>query len=561
MKNYIVPNIVINEIMFNNSDKYAINEDDIVIFVGANNVGKSRALKDIKDFMLEENKEKTIIKSINITEREFNEQNLISYLEEYYSSTKTTYGDYNIQTENGIVHSINQSNIRYYKDNPNIFYKTMYTFLSTDNRLNFTSLIDDTYKTKILKYFEKNESDLKLLNSFLYEAFEKGVDVRNIFFQGSNKDVFKIGTKDEIDATISSSRRTAYEKLDKLENLFEQGDGIRAAVAILSSLVANPHSLFLIDEPESFLHPPQARLLGDYIVKLSKGKQCFIATHNIDIIRGIIDSDSSRVKIFKINRIGSNNEFHLLKNESVKEISLNKHLKYTNILNGLFYDKVVLCENEADCKFFSAILENINLKSYQSSLFCGVGGKDQFKNIIPMLIDLNIDYAVISDIDLIFDKDKMRLLLENINGADYETIKENHQTFLKEYYNDIEPDIKTVEEVIKEILDELKDIEYLTSENKKKIRNITKEATSTDKLKKYGINLIKEKYYYKFYEEVDNYLKKFNIYLLDYGEIESLNPSIKSKHSDNWVRKMFEDYPDLNNHIYDKAKKYLNKIF
>ena len=44
------PSISIEKIKFkNHDDVFNFNENDIVLFVGANNVGKSRTLKDIKE--------------------------------------------------------------------------------------------------------------------------------------------------------------------------------------------------------------------------------------------------------------------------------------------------------------------------------------------------------------------------------------------------------------------------------------------------------------------------------------------------------------------------------
>ena len=131
--------------------------------------------------------------------------------------------------------------------------------------------------------------------------------------------------------------------LKEMDDLHDQGDGIRSAVAILASFIVNDHSLFMIDEPETFLHPPQARSLGKNIVSLSKNKQCFISTHSIDFIKGVLEADSSRVKIIKIDRLENRNIFSLVDNESVSEIANDKNLRYTNILDGLFYDRLVLC--------------------------------------------------------------------------------------------------------------------------------------------------------------------------------------------------------------------------
>lgn len=104
-------------------------------------------------------------------------------------------------------------------------------------------------------------------------------------------------------------------------------------------------------------------------------------------------------------------------------------MKFTNILNGLFYQQVVLCENESDCKFYSAILEHEDITIYQNTLFCAVGGKEQFKKIVPLLKELNIEYKIIADIDLINNIDSLKQLLNSAIPDCYKEIAEQHREF------------------------------------------------------------------------------------------------------------------------------------
>ena len=55
----------ISEIKFNDGKSLTIKKDDIVVFVGPNNVGKSRALKDLFDLSREE-VPTTVIESIKV---------------------------------------------------------------------------------------------------------------------------------------------------------------------------------------------------------------------------------------------------------------------------------------------------------------------------------------------------------------------------------------------------------------------------------------------------------------------------------------------------------------
>ena len=302
----VFPAVTINKIKFNDGTEISLSKNDIVVFVGANNVGKSRTLKDIRDDLLEDSKNKVIINEISYNADNFTNEAMKLYFKEHFSIN--SFGHYEVPINYYHTHNYDFSNFNNVDENKNIFYKVLFSFLSTESRLNMTSPISyshiqDKLNFNIMKKLEKDNEAICKLNDILLSCFGRAIDVSEGDWQNSVAKLYKFGTKQDISETINSNTRNARKKLEDLENLNEQGDGIRSAVAILSSLIANDHSLYLIDEPETFLHPPQARLLGNNIVELSEDKQCFISTHNIDLIRGILEKKSSRVKIIKINRV------------------------------------------------------------------------------------------------------------------------------------------------------------------------------------------------------------------------------------------------------------------
>ena len=62
------------------------------------------------------------------------------------------------------------------------------------------------------------------------------------------------------------------------------------ASVILHLLAPITPSILLLDEPEAFLHPPQARLLGEIIAKeKSHRAQLFVATHSSDVLQGLMN--------------------------------------------------------------------------------------------------------------------------------------------------------------------------------------------------------------------------------------------------------------------------------
>lgn len=85
-------------------------------------------------------------------------------------------------------------------------------------------------------------------------------------------------------------RQEAYARiLDTYKQVQNQGDGIKSFTGILLYLMLDYYRTYLIDEPESFLHPPQARIMGQIIGQtLADQQQAFISTHSEEIIKGCL---------------------------------------------------------------------------------------------------------------------------------------------------------------------------------------------------------------------------------------------------------------------------------
>lgn len=322
-KNNDIPSIVVKEIVFNNEKRLEFNKDDIVLLVGPNNVGKSRTLKDLRGDLNESSKPKLLVKDVKYESTGFSEEQLRDYFER--NITKSSYGGYNVFLDDNDSFTFNDHNFINI-ENEKIFYKAMFSFLSTENRLGLTKPIKfnfeiDKQNLKIMEKLDTDSESINSLNKAINLGFQKSVEVYEDYLDGNMVKKYKIGESNEIASIIESNKRDSLSKLKQFEDLHNQGDGIRNAVAILASLIVNEHSLFLIDEPETFLHPPQAKILGKNIVRLSTDKQVFISTHNIDFIRGVLEEDSSRVKIIKIDRHDNDNTFSLINNDSISDIS------------------------------------------------------------------------------------------------------------------------------------------------------------------------------------------------------------------------------------------------
>ncbi|HZU45724.1 MAG TPA: ATP-binding protein, partial [Mycobacterium sp.] len=93
---------------------------------------------------------------------------------------------------------------------------------------------------------------------------------------------------------IDALTREYQQALAELPNLFEQGDGMKSLLGLLVPVVTAARPIFIIDEPEAFLHPPQAAALGQVLGELATENriQIILATHDRNLLTGLLQSEA-----------------------------------------------------------------------------------------------------------------------------------------------------------------------------------------------------------------------------------------------------------------------------
>src|SRR5436190_22974737 len=92
----------------------------------------------------------------------------------------------------------------------------------------------------------------------------------------------------------------------KNRSIEDEGDGFRSYRGTCFTLLLGQRPIWLIDEPELCLHPPQAYALGRFIGKYgtSTERATFVATHSSHVLRGIIE-ETKKHEIIRLTRSGS----------------------------------------------------------------------------------------------------------------------------------------------------------------------------------------------------------------------------------------------------------------
>ena len=211
------------------------------------------------------------------------------------------------------------------------------------------------------------------------------------------------------------------EALQASSSLLEtQGDGMRSFAAVtLHVLAGRTHSIQFLDEPEAFLHPPQARLLGRHIAENKVGNsQPFIATHSTDALEGLIEGGSDRVRIVRLRREGDVNHVKELSKERTKSVAKDTLPRFSRVFDGIFFEHVFICEADADCMFYQSVLglPSISGDRRPDALFVHATGKHRMAQIADTLRSLDVPVSVIADIDILNEEGTFRTLFEKLGG-------------------------------------------------------------------------------------------------------------------------------------------------
>jgi energy-coupling factor transporter ATP-binding protein EcfA2 len=277
----------------------------------------------------------------------------------------------------------------------------------------------------------------------------------------------------------------------------EQGDGIRAAVGLLLPLFTLPHQLVLIDEPEAYLHPPQARIIGAEIGYQAKnnGKQIIIATHDRSVLQGVIESEAS-VTVLHLTRDGDAAHAETLDASAVAQLWVDPALRYTNALEGLFHPAVIVAENERDAHFYNAAIDYVwstrsPKRPAHNLMFLGSNGKTNMARIVDGLCTLGVRVVSCPDLDVLNDEGVLRRLVEAHRGNWTELASDYSRATHQIRQPPPAPAISEVQAAVNKVFSDTPET-YLTPLIAEAIRTVTRlPKSSWAQLKSYGTEALR----------------------------------------------------------------------
>lgn len=485
------PSIYIKSIEFKDGTNLDLNENSIVIFTGANNCGKSQILRDIENLVQNREANTIVVNKLDL---------------EYKGDLDQSFFYGRVGIDDKGYYNFNYNRVLYNQLKEEWKSKNLYyMYLMFVNRLDTEERLTSSKAKQLLG--SDSAEKINALNQ-LYNSNELEDRISKLFYKGFGKDLI-VNRRYGINVALHVGDRPKwlgeregesgyYKAVSDLPLLDSQGDGMRSFASIILDAFTSDYPITLIDEPEAFLHPPQARIISKMLGNNRlKNRQLFISTHSAEVINGMLDSNNEDTNVIRINREDDINHIFCLGNQEITKLWKNPILRYSNIFDGLFHKKVVVCESDYDCLFYKAILDSVIENSNMSALdimFTHCGGKARMKDVVSALRVLKVPVIAIPDFDIIDDKRELEKLC-------------------------ISFDIN-----FKELNSRLKKIYDCINANNGRLREM---------IKKNGYSVL-EGEAYAAYQELEEIFIKKGLFIVPVGELESFEKStIKDKKD--WV--------------------------
>lgn len=562
-KELLRPRVWLEAITFSDDTQLRFDQDDIVVFVGPNNAGKSAALRELETWV-GSSMPGNVIKAATL-HKDGSRTDLFSYLETY----ALKHGDPSNIQYSGLGYNIHNSMLNFY-DNPNVFHQIAPFFvkrLATQNRI-----IDSDPAPGIALHHAPTTHPIHMLlmddvlskdiSDMFQHAF--GEDLTP-FRAGGNQFPLYVGKKP---AVSLGKDELSKEFVDALLNsnvtLQSQGDGMRSfASVMLHVLAAKTHTIQFLDEPEAFLHPPQARLLGHYIAKNNAGNsQLFIATHSTDILDGLIEGGADKVRIVRLRRDGNVNRVKELDKQQTASIAKDTLSRFSGVFEGIFFEHVFICESDADCMFYQSLLylPSIYGSRRPDVHFIHAAGKHRMAKLAETLRSLDVPVSVVADIDILDNNGTFKQLFEKLGG---------NWTDVEHYWRQIShavlhqrPPLNTdqVAARIRAELERVSGTEDFPDENERAIKEIFKAKSPWSVIKQSGRSGLPSGDTTTNFDNLNRLCSEHGLWIVPVGEIEGFCQTVGG-HGPKFVERVLEDRDLESDEELKEAREFIARIW
>lgn len=153
-----------------------------------------------------------------------------------------------------------------------------------------------------------------------------------------------------------------------------------------------------------------------------------------DLVLGLIEADQGgSVTLVRLDRKDGTNTCEQLNPADIGALWSDPVLRYSNVLQGLFHRQVCVCEADADCRLYGAVLDVLAEESSRrrladETLFVPSGGKGRVATMVNSVATLGVSVAAIVDFDVLHDKSQVVQIVRSLQGTWSESMQNDYVT-------------------------------------------------------------------------------------------------------------------------------------
>ncbi len=412
------------------ADETEVAIGNLTVLLGPNNAGKSRALRDILDAITSVPTTPAVVKGVHYNKPATVAEVIAAYpLKEV--ATRVGQRKFRGLNPNLISEYQIEVPVEIFDDKSFDTELRRRSFEQTFSRLMVANLTTESRLVLVKRwppFPDRPNPTEKLVNSLLYDLVYAAPATKNLLRaqlkSAFDSDVFvdytaltdvllRVGPDFSY---VSPDPSVSHEELKAFDSIDEQGDGMRAFLGIIAAMCAINRNVWLIDEPEAFLHPPQAFRIGAFLAEQARqNRQIVVATHSVDVLRGIIHS-TRNVDIVRLDRSTGTTLIRRLDANRLREIVDDPLMTSARVLDGLFYSAAVVTEADADSRFYHAVSAKRN--PTLDVHFVNADNKQTVSRIIRLYKDMGVRSAGIVDIDVVNDRRELEKTLRELDVSE-----------------------------------------------------------------------------------------------------------------------------------------------
>jgi hypothetical protein len=207
----------------------------------------------------------------------------------------------------------------------------------------------------------------------------------------------------------------AAQQFARLPRADQEGAGQQNYLSVVLTMLVCQGRVLLLDQPETGLHPTQARQLGSWIAQNAArlGCQVFLATHSEALLGGLFEQNAD-VTILRLTRSGDSTTFTPIPPEIGNALVRSPVLAMQQAVDCLYCDGVIVVPQAEDCVVYETVARRF--VGARGLRFLNAFGQRNLASLANLVRKAGIPVCVVADLESLQTEAGFAELVKAVTG-------------------------------------------------------------------------------------------------------------------------------------------------